>query len=99
MSKEKTVYGKFTKPKSTGARKSFDNMEEPKPEPGDKVDTLEEGSTNLSDDYLIERCKEWIGKLCQTGGRAWSLSVPVDFKRDPDVLFGELIKRFQSLNK
>ncbi len=44
MSKDKTVYGKFTKPKSTGARISFDNMKEIKPEPVDKVDTLEEAA-------------------------------------------------------
>jgi hypothetical protein len=32
MSKDKTVYGKFTKPKSTGSRISFDNIERIKTE-------------------------------------------------------------------
>lgn len=48
----------------------------------------------LSDTELIAKCSDWISKLCKSGGKAWSLRVPVDFENDPDVLFSELIKRF-----
>ncbi|MCK9255823.1 MAG: hypothetical protein M0P36_08565 [Bacteroidales bacterium] len=50
----------------------------------------------LSDTELVAKCSEWISKLCESGGKAWSLRVPVDFKNDPDVLFSELIKRFEA---
>jgi hypothetical protein len=50
----------------------------------------------LSDTELIAKCGEWVSKLCRSGGRAWTLRVPVDFTRDPDVLFTELIKRFEA---
>lgn len=50
----------------------------------------------LSDKELILKCEEWISKLANTGGRAWSLRVPVDFNHDPDMLFCELIRRFNA---
>ena len=53
----------------------------------------------LSDTELVAKCSEWISKLCESGGKAWSLRVPIDFKHDPDVLFGELIKRFEASRK
>lgn len=59
--------------------------------------TLSEVS--LSDTELVTKCSEWISKLCESGGKAWSLRVPVDFKQDPDVLFSELIKRFETNRK
>lgn len=49
----------------------------------------------LSDQELIEKCEEWISSLARSGGDTWCLSVPVDFNRDPDMLFSELIKRFK----
>lgn len=52
----------------------------------------------LSDSELSKACEKWIDDLCKTGGRAWSLRVPVDFNHDPDVLFSELIKRFNERN-
>ena len=48
----------------------------------------------LTDDELVEKAREWIRKLTKTGGRAWSLSVPADFNRDPDFIFDELCRRF-----
>lgn len=50
---------------------------------------------SLSDEELVTQCSEWIDKLCKSGGKAWTLRVPVDFNRDPDILFNELINRFK----
>lgn len=52
----------------------------------------------LSDEELIEACDKWITSLCATGGDSWVLSIPVNFNRDPDMLFSELIKRFKDRN-
>lgn len=60
---------------------------------------MEENKCTLNDFELIERCSEWISKLAKTGGRAWTLQVPVNFNSDPDMLFSELIKRFASLGQ
>ena len=56
-----------------------------------------EGNT-LSDADLIKASNEWVSKLAKTGGKAWSLSVPVNFNRDPDMIFCELANRL-SANK
>ena len=62
---------------------------------------MEEKSNNtldkvtLSDTELVNKCRDWITKLCRTGGKAWCLRVPVDLENDPDVLFEELIKRYE----
>lgn len=53
----------------------------------------------LSDQELIKRCNEWVSRLCNTGGAAWTLRVPVDFENDPDMLFIELSKRFEKTLK
>jgi len=49
----------------------------------------------LTDAELIEKAQAWIGKLAETGGRAWCLSVPVNFNNDPDMLFQELCDRLK----
>ncbi len=56
-------------------------------------------SCTLSNEELLERCRNEISKLCKSGGKAWSMRVPVDFNNDSDMLFSELIKRFKSLDK
>ena len=53
----------------------------------------------LSDSELVEKCRTWISELCRSGGRAWTLRVPVDMSRDPDILFSELIRRFEAMRK
>jgi hypothetical protein len=50
----------------------------------------------LTDKELWEKVLTWVKKLAETGGRAWSLRVPIDFDTDPDMLICELVKRFQS---
>lgn len=49
----------------------------------------------LTDLGLIQMLDEWNSKLCITGGKAWTLSVPVNFDRDPDMLISEIIRRFK----
>lgn len=49
----------------------------------------------LEDNELCEKVEEWVTKLCSTGGRAWSLQIPVNFKEDPDILISELSMRFK----
>lgn len=43
---------------------------------------------------LIERSKELVSKLCDTGARSWTLSVPPS-KQDPDMTFCELARRLE----
>ena len=50
----------------------------------------------LSNSELIAKCKEWVSKLCKSGGSAWTLRVPVDFNTDPDILFNELANRLEA---
>ena len=49
----------------------------------------------LANEYLIKRGKEWVESLIETGGKSWCLKIPVDIKNDPDVIFSEIIKRFE----
>lgn len=49
----------------------------------------------LTDNELIEVCVEWVNKLAESGGRKWSLQVPVNFNRDLDMIFLELVRRYQ----
>lgn len=51
----------------------------------------------LSDQELIDKCDQWVTSLAKSGGETWSLSVPVNFNKDPDMLFIELINRFKAL--
>lgn len=47
---------------------------------------------------LIAKARAWNTKLCATGGNAWSLRVPVS-ENDPDMIFGELCRRLERLEK
>lgn len=49
----------------------------------------------LTDTELIEARNEWVSQLAKSGGQKWSLQVPVNFNRDPDMLFIELSSRFK----
>lgn len=48
----------------------------------------------LSDKELLEKVAEWVSSLAKTGGKSWSLRVPVDFNNDPDMLISELCQRY-----
>ena len=58
---------------------------------------LHDQMRNVPDGELIDKCRQWVSELCASGGDAWSLRVPVDFTHDPDMLFSELIRRFEKL--
>lgn len=55
--------------------------------------TAEGKKHEMSNDELIKKVQEWVGKLAATGGRAWSLQVPVNFDTDPDMLILETCRR------
>jgi hypothetical protein len=50
----------------------------------------------LSNKELAERLRDWASRLAETGGKAWSLQIPVNFNRDPDMLMCEAADRLQS---
>ena len=52
-------------------------------------------SCTLTNEELIKRCDQWVHSLAETGGHSWVLQVPVNFNRDPDMLFIELGKRLK----
>lgn len=51
----------------------------------------------LTDAELHDAVQKWVLKLCDTGGRAWTLSVPVNFDSDPDMIITELCDRHAAL--
>jgi len=59
------------------------------------VGELTQERCTLTDLGLIERLDDWNSDLCKTGGKAWTLSIPVNFDNDPDMLISELIRRFK----
>lgn len=55
-----------------------------------------EQSCTLTNEELIAICEKWIHKLAESGGKDWCLSVPVNFNKDPDMLFTELAERLKA---
>ena len=51
----------------------------------------------ITDVELVDGCRKWVSKLCASKGGDWCLSIPPDFRRDPDMLFSELIRRYKEL--
>lgn len=47
----------------------------------------------MTDKQLVEKCRMWINKLNK--GTTWTLRVPPDPEVDPDILFSELIDRYE----
>lgn len=56
---------------------------------------MSEKKCTLSNEDLLQQCEEWVHKLAKSGGKDWCLQVPVNFNKDPDMLFMELIIRFK----
>jgi hypothetical protein len=50
----------------------------------------------LTNEELIAKAQELVNELAKTGGRSWHLRIPVNFNRDPDMIFLELTKRLAS---
>ena len=61
----------------------------------EKLDALEA----LDNKALLERARKEIKALCGSEGRPkrWTMTIPVDADRDSDILFGEVLKRFEIL--
>lgn len=59
---------------------------------------IEERCT-LTDEQLIETTRNMISDLAESGGRAWTMRVPVDFNRDHDMVLLEVVARFEACVK
>lgn len=55
---------------------------------------LLESLSAISDEDLENAADEELRKLCKSGGQSFRMSVPVNL-RDTDMIFRELINRFQ----
>ena len=64
----------------------------------DEAGTLNNRCT-LTDELLIAKSKQLIDELCRTGGRSWTMRVPVDFDKDHDMILSELVERFEACVK
>ena len=53
----------------------------------------------LTDSELIQLSRGMLSELAKTGGRSWTMRVPVDFNRDHDMILCELISRFEMLTQ
>lgn len=60
---------------------------------------MSEIKCTLSNDELLKACHEWINKLCKSGGKEWVMHIPAQVNYDPDLLFGELCRRFKDTYK
>lgn len=60
------------------------------------MDTIqfEKKQSEMSNSELIELAEKETSKLCKTGGRSFSMSIPVRIT-DTDMILCELIKRFK----
>lgn len=54
-----------------------------------------EAMAAIPDDELAERVDAGLKELCKTGGRSFTMSVPV-LTTDTDVLIAELLRRFKA---
>lgn len=55
--------------------------------------------TRISDEKLIQKCDEAIKILLKTGGKGFKATIPADKENDHDLLFAELVRRFDLLKK
>lgn len=50
---------------------------------------------SITDKDLVELCETELSKLCSTGGKSFTMTVPVRTS-DTDMIFVELIRRFKA---
>lgn len=50
----------------------------------------------MSDEVLIKLCELEISKMCKTGGKSFTMTVPVRIA-DTDMLLSELVSRFKDI--
>lgn len=58
------------------------------------VGELNKRMSEITDTELVALCEKEVSKLCDTGGKSFTMSVPVS-TLDSDMLFCELLKRFE----
>lgn len=49
----------------------------------------------LTNEQLITKAHQLIKELCESGGRSWTLRIPADPEKDPDIIFSELCSRLR----
>lgn len=61
----------------------------------------ERDRTTLTDDELVDKCRALISDFCKNGreSRLWYMSIPARPNEDPDILFHELMNRFNALRQ
>jgi len=51
----------------------------------------------LTDDELIKAVMTMNADLARTGAKTWKMHIPVDLRRDSDILIAEIARRFRDL--
>mgnify|MGYP000290573016 CR=1 FL=1 len=52
--------------------------------------------SQIDDLVLVEKAKTSLSRLCETGGKSFTMRVPVTLE-DTDIILSEVIKRFEQL--
>ena len=60
------------------------------------TEEFETRQSKMTDKVLLEALELNISKLCKTGGKSFSMSVPPSIK-DTDMLICELVNRYKKL--
>lgn len=61
------------------------------------IDELKRKQAEMDDSKLIELVEKGISKMCKTGGKSFTMTVPVHIT-DTDCLLSELVRRFKKNN-
>ena len=56
-------------------------------------DELKDQLKAISDEELAEMARTELSKLCKTGGKSFSMTIPARYD-DTDIIFYELLERF-----
>jgi len=61
------------------------------------MDKQAESNITLTNEELIKYCEFLIEDFCKNGflSGLWTMRIPAEPNRDPDLVFGELIDRFK----
>ena len=63
-----------------------------------KTEEFNKARSGITDVDLIEKAHTVLSELCKTGARSFTMTVPPSIN-DTDMIFGEVIRRFQQLVK
>jgi hypothetical protein len=62
------------------------------------VEQFNQKQSEMTDNELLEKTSKSLSKLCETGGKSLSMSVPPNVN-DFDMLVCELMKRYENILK